>query len=214
MMAGAMKETKEAYNIWASQYDTDPNRTRDLEGVALRQELAGVRFDSCLEIGCGTGKNTDWLIGQGNQVTSVDFSEEMLAQARRKFEPGRVRFVQADIRERWNFVDRQFDLITFSLVLEHVSELEPIFREAASALAAGGYVYIGELHPFKQYLGSKARFEADGGVRTVECFTHHISDFLGAAKSNGLAVDSLNEYFDEDDRGTAPRVLTLGLRNR
>jgi ubiquinone/menaquinone biosynthesis C-methylase UbiE len=47
---------KEAYNHWAKQYDTNLNKTRDLEAVALRESLANISFQTCLEIGCGTGK--------------------------------------------------------------------------------------------------------------------------------------------------------------
>lgn len=47
-----------AYNKWAEQYDTNENKTRDLEGVSLRKTLANINFEECLEIGCGTGKNT------------------------------------------------------------------------------------------------------------------------------------------------------------
>lgn len=49
---------QQAYNIWADQYDTNQNKTRDLEGIALREILQDIHFENCLEIGCGTGKNT------------------------------------------------------------------------------------------------------------------------------------------------------------
>jgi len=51
-------DVRNAYNIWAGQYDTNKNRTRDLEAVSLQQTLSDIQFDRCLEIGCGTGKNT------------------------------------------------------------------------------------------------------------------------------------------------------------
>ncbi|MEJ7678641.1 MAG: methyltransferase domain-containing protein [Segetibacter sp.] len=65
-------DTRQAYNTWASQYDTNDNKTRDLEGQALRSSLADISFNSCLEIGCGTGKNTEWLIQKAKQVTAID----------------------------------------------------------------------------------------------------------------------------------------------
>ena len=55
-------DTREMYNKWAEQYDTNYNKTRDLEAFALRLTLSDFSFDNCLEIGCGTGKNTQWLI--------------------------------------------------------------------------------------------------------------------------------------------------------
>lgn len=64
---------------WSSQYDTDRNRTRDLEALELREALAGQRFRRILEIGCGTGKNTQWLHGICRKCTAVDLSEGMLA---------------------------------------------------------------------------------------------------------------------------------------
>ncbi len=201
--------TQEAYNNWASQYDTNINKTRDLEGKALRTVLSGISFESCLEIGCGTGKNTVWFAEKAGQITSVDLSEEMLAKAKEKITTDKVQFVQADITTDWRFRNQLYDLVSFSLVLEHIETLEHIFKETAAALKPGGHVYIGELHPFKQYAGSKARFETAEGVQVVDCFNHHITDFIQAAQKNGLTLVEINEYFDEDNRNEMPRILTL-----
>lgn len=201
--------TQEAYNNWASQYDTNINKTRDLEGKALRTVLSGISFESCLEIGCGTGKNTVWFAEKAGQITSVDLSEEMLAKAKEKITTDKVQFVQADITTDWRFRNQLYDLVSFSLVLEHIETLEHIFKETAAALKPSGHVYIGELHPFKQYAGSKARFETAEGVQVVDCFNHHITDFIQAAQKNGLTLVEINEYFDEDNRNEMPRILTL-----
>ncbi|MBE0655268.1 MAG: methyltransferase domain-containing protein [Bacteroidales bacterium] len=69
---------RHAYNQWAAQYDFNQNKTRDLEAISLRSLLNGIYFENCLEIGCGTGKNTEWLITRAKHVTAVDLSEEML----------------------------------------------------------------------------------------------------------------------------------------
>lgn len=204
--------TQQAYNQWAAQYDTNLNRTRDLEGKALREMLAPIPVTRCLEIGCGTGKNTEWLIKKAKHVTAVDLSENMLAKAKEKINSGAVRFLQADITKPWSIDTESYDLVTFSLVLEHIRDLEFVFKETAAVLRSGGYVYIGELHPFKQYSGSKARFETEQGLQVVECFNHHVSDFIQGAKRYGLTAVELNEYFDDDNRNELPRILTLLLR--
>lgn len=200
---------EQAYNSWASQYDTNKNRTRDLEAIALRAGLASVPFETCLEIGCGTGKNTAWLVRKSIHVTAVDLSEEMLERARKKVGSNKVEYVQADITKDWEFIAQQYDLVSFSLVLEHIEELGHVFKEAARALKPGGSVYIGELHPFKQYNGTKARFDTDEGRQVVECYTHNISDFVQAAKQHGLKLVDMNEYFDDNDRTSIPRILTI-----
>jgi ubiquinone/menaquinone biosynthesis C-methylase UbiE len=205
-------DTQSAYNNWASQYDTNENKTRDLEAKALREILSNVNFKSCLEIGCGTGKNTEWLLKRADEITAVDLSEEMLSKAKEKIPSEKVDFLIADINSEWNFTDKSFDLVSFSLVLEHIEHLDPIFKEVSKKLNQGGYVYIGELHPFKQYTGSKARFETEAGLHIVQCYNHHISDFVQGARKRGLRLVELNEYFDDDDRSSIPRILILLLQ--
>ena len=207
-------DTKQAYNIWSAQYDTNDNRTRDLEAYTLRTTLKDFHFTSCLEIGCGTGKNTEWLITKAKQITSVDLSEKMLAKAKEKIRSDHVQFIQADIINNWTFRDKLYQLVTFSLVLEHIKNLDHIFNEVFKSLVKGGHVYIGELHPFKQYTGSKARFETENGTQTAECFNHHISDFIQCAKKHSLTVIDINEHFDGNDRTTLPRILTLLLKKK
>lgn len=97
-------------------------------------------------------------------------------------------------------------------MLEHIDDLDSIFRKISASVTKGGYVYIGELHPFKQYNGSKARFETETGTQIVPCFNHHLSDFLLPAKKYGLAVADINEYFDDDNRNEIPRILTILLQ--
>lgn len=202
-------ETRQAYNIWASQYDTNVNKTRDLEGHALRSVLDTITFNTCLEIGCGTGKNTEWLIRRAGHITAVDLSEEMLAMAKEKINAPNLAFKQADITSDWTFRAKLYDLVSFSLVLEHIENLDHVFRQTADALVPGGHVYIGELHPFKQYQGTKARFNTDDGQQVVQCFNHHISDFLQAGKKYGLILVDINEYFDDGDSNEVPRILTI-----
>lgn len=203
---------KQAYNIWADQYDTNNNRTRDLEAISLRETLKDISVEKCLEIGCGTGKNTEWLINISANLTAIDLSEEMLGKAKQKIISDKVQFIQADITKDWDFTNGLYDMVTFSLVLEHIEDLNRIFKKLQAVTGKGGYIYIGELHPFKQYSGTKARFDTEEGQQVVTCFNHHISDFTQPAKNNGFEIVRINEYFDDGDRTTVPRILTLLLR--
>lgn len=210
---GAMK-VQAAYNKWASTYDAVNNKTRDLEGTALHQLLAPLSFATVLEIGCGTGKNTSWLATRAIEVTAVDFSAAMLEAARAKVSNHNVAFQQADITAEWSFVTSPVNLITCSLILEHISDLDFVFQQASRALRPGGFFYVGELHPFKQYQGSQARFETATEIIKIDAFIHHASDYMAAAKSSGLECVEFRELFDDEDRTTTPRILALLFQKR
>jgi len=200
---------KEAYQIWSEQYDTNDNKTRDLESVALQATLSNIKFDKVIEFGCGTGKNTVWLEQKAKQLLGVDFSDAMISQAINKSTAPNTKFILADINEPWSFTNEQYDLVTYSLVLEHIEDLDTIFNKACQIATEHAYLYMSELHPFKQYAGSKARFTTEAGEQIVTCFTHNISDFLNAAKKYNFELKLLEEWFDNDDKTNIPRILTL-----
>lgn len=200
---------RQAYNSWSATYDAVENKTRDIEATALRESVKAAEPLDILEIGCGTGKNSVWLLSKAKRLVGADFSDKMLDRAKRKITDHRAEFRQVDLREKWSFDENQFDLITCSLVLEHIEDLDFVFAEASRVLRPDGLFYIGELHPFKQYLGSKARFETESGVFALECFVHHVSDFLGDAKKNNFELVELKEWFDDENKSAVPRLLTM-----
>lgn len=200
---------KEAYKEWSNQYDTNENKTRDLEAVALRSVLSSIHFDKVLEFGCGTGKNTVWFEQNAKEILSADFSEAMIAKAAEKINSPKVQFTVADINEPWDFSKEKYDLVSFSLVLEHIQNIEAVFNKINQVTESGAFVYIGELHPFKQYAGSKARYTAPEGEQIVTCYTHNMSDFITAANKYNFSLMDLEEWFDDNDRSQIPRILTL-----
>ena len=206
-------DVRQAYNAWSKSYDSVENKTRDLEARAIRESISGENLE-ILEIGCGTGKNTVFLQTRAKHLTGADFSEEMLALAKGKIGAANVEFRRLDLRENWDFPDNSFDLTTCSLALEHIENIDFVFAEASRVLRRGGRFYFGELHPFKQYQGSKARFETGAGVFELECFVHHVSEFFDAAVNNNFEVFELREWFDDDDKSQIPRLLTMILRKR
>lgn len=207
-------KTQEAYNLWSSTYDQDRNLTRDLDQTITRNILANLRCKSVLEIGCGTGKNTALLAEIGDRVYALDFSETMIEKAKAKVRAGNVSFVVGDLKRRWPCKERAVDLVACNLVLEHIQDLSSIFSEANRVLVRGGRFFISELHPFRQYQGTKANFERDRQKTEIEAFVHHLSDFTGAAATAGFSVADMNEWWHEDDRDKPPRLVSFMLEKR
>jgi len=202
-------DIQKAYNEWSETYDTDENLTRDLDQKVTREALANLHFDSILETGCGTGKNTTFLAQVGARVHALDFSQGMIEKAKEKVKAENVRFSVADLTQPWPCEARDYNLIVCNLVLEHIADLSFIFLQALRVLDDKGRFLINELHPFRQYEGKKARFDRGEGVMEIPAFVHHISDFLNAAAMNELRLVKLNECWHEQDQGKPPRIVSF-----
>ena len=198
-----------AYNEWSGMYDANENLTRDLDQKITHETFLGLHFESILELGCGTGKNTAFLVDIGTNVHALDFSEGMIGKAKEKVRAGNVRFSMADLTKRWPCDGEAYDLIVCNLVLEHIENLNHIFSEAVRTLQPNGRFFINELHPFKQYGGTKARFERGMDIIEVDVFVHHISEFTNAAEINSLKLVRLNEYWHAADENKPPRLVSF-----
>ena len=203
---------EKSYNFWAEQYDTNENKTRDLDKKATIETLSNYDFENVLELGCGTGKNTAWLITKAKFIIGLDFSEEMLSKAKSKINSDKIKFVQADLKKSWEIQNEFADLITCSLTLEHIKELDFIFNQAYQKLKPNGKFFVCELHPARQYLGSKAKYETGKGIEELEVYIHHISDYLDAAKKNEFHLVELNEWFDNQSDNETPRLISFVFR--
>jgi ubiquinone/menaquinone biosynthesis C-methylase UbiE len=144
MMANPLdkSEVAAAYDRWATTYDIDANRTRELAAHVLRQLHRELAVDTVIEIGCGTEYNTQWLSQDARSVLALDFSEQMLRRAKARVRS--VLFMQHDIRSAWPVGDASADLVIAMLVLEHIEQIQPVFTEAGRALRTGGELLICE----------------------------------------------------------------------
>jgi len=204
--------TKTAYDSWSETYDRDRNLTRDLDYAVTQAAVANLRFNSILEIGCGTGKNTVLLASIGARVHALDFSGGMLAKAKQKVPADNVTFTATDLTRPWPCAARSADLIVCNLVLEHISDLSFVFAEAARVLVADGHFFVCELHPFRQYQGTQARFQHDQTTTEIPAFVHHLSDFTNAADANGLVLERFQEWWHEADQDKPPRLASFMFR--
>ena len=210
--AGA--EIARAYDRWARTYDTDANATRDLDAEVLRRSSLVIGGRDVLELGCGTGKNTGWLAERARRVIAMDFSPGMLDVARTRLPRHGVTFVQHDVRERWPVDDASVDLVIGNLILEHLSNVAPIFTEAARVLRPGGMMYSCELHPYRQLRGGQAHFtdEWSGEVVFAPAFQHTIAEYVNAAVASGLTMQRLDEWTEAGAGSPAiPRLLSMQL---
>ena len=218
--SASKSEIAAAYNEWAETYDSDENRTRDLAGEILRQTDLDLVGRNVIEIGCGTGRNTEWFArpkAGATKIVALDFSAAMLARARARVADRHVQFIQHDVRVSWPVIEAGADVVIAMLILEHVEHLEDFFAEAARALKPDGELFICELHPMRQLSGGQAQFTSaqTGKRQLVPAFLHNTSDYVNAGLSSGFELMNLGEWRDTDAAPTdLPRLLSLSFRRR
>ena len=184
------------YDRWAVVYDRDSNPLQALEEPVVRAAMGDVRGLKALDLGAGTGRHTLWLASMGADVTAVDFSEGMIAEARQKPGAERVRFLTHDLREPLPFVSGEFDLVVSGLVLEHLPELNPFFAEAKRVLKPDGRAVFSAMHPAMFLRGTQARFidPATGELVQPGSFPHSVAAFVMGAIRAGFRLDDIAEY--------------------
>ena len=205
-----------AYDRWSQVYDVDANATRDLDALVLRAQSSEFKGLDVLELGCGTGKNTEWLALYARQILALDFSEGMLERARARLEGvSRVSFLLHDLRQPWPVEGASRDRVLCNLVLEHIEDLRSIFVQASRVLRPGGSFLLSELHPFRQLQGAGANFvrPEDARVEAVRVFLHDVSEYVSAGLAAGFELRMLEEWREaEAERTSLPRLLAMTWR--
>ena len=195
------------YNAWAYQYDDNVNKTRDLDEAVTKKSLSNLDFFKVLELGCGSGKNTEWLITKADKLVGLDFSKNMLAVARKKIPSKKVTFINADLNENWPVNNNSFDLAVINLTLEHIKTLDHIFDLLAMKLVQGGKCFVCELHPKKQLAGSKAQFEENGIDIVLDVFQHSEKDYIQSAERAGFRLLVKKDWYDNEKK--IPRLISF-----
>ena len=188
--------TKDGYDRWAEIYDTDDNPLIALEEPWVDKLLGDVRGLAVADIGCGTGRHALRLANAGAAVQALDFSERMLDQARRKAGPSNIVFRVHNLAEPLPFADDTFDRVVCGLVIDHIANLDRLFREMHRICRPSGFVVVSVMHPAMMLRGVQARFRDPSSGREIRpaSVPNQLSDYIMAATRAGFVFDHLSEH--------------------
>lgn len=114
-----------------------------LRALIVREFLGDLSRSTILDIGCGNAAMSLPYIGQGNRLTLIDLSSEMLALAYAHTPP--------DLRDHVSYLNRdfltftpitRFDVIICLGVLAHLPSVEHGIAKIASLLKPGGHCIV------------------------------------------------------------------------
>ncbi|KAJ9665702.1 hypothetical protein H2201_004186 [Coniosporium apollinis] len=208
--------TVDAYDAWASVYDSDGNILQaidDLELTSLLPKFLGLVTSALqgekelriTDLGCGTGRNTLKLAAyaypagvKAVRVTGVDASGGMLEVARRKFAELPLNSAGLDVAAE--FV--QYDLLSpasgstlpepshaviSTLVLEHIP-LSTFFNATRALLLPGGMALVTNMHPQMGGM-SQAGFVAEDGTKVRgTSWVYGVEETVQGARAAGLEL--------------------------
>lgn len=130
----------------AAAWDADPRRAQ-LSQAVISALLRAVRFEGStrvLELGAGTGLVTFGLAQAAGHLTALENSSGMLEVLRQKVEARQqhnITLLLADAEATWPG-EGPFDVVTGSMMLHHVKDVDGVFQQAFRVLRPGGVLAL------------------------------------------------------------------------
>jgi len=178
----------------------------DVRDVVL-EELARVRPERLLEVGCGWGELAERIADELEcRVVALDQSERMVELSRERGVDAHVADVQA-----LPFGDDEFDAVVAAWMLYHVPDLDRALSECARVLRAGGtfIAVTNAAADFSELWDLVGRdtssrlltFRAENGEETLSRHFDHVSkhDVLGEVVFNDS--DAVRRYVGSSSLG-------------
>jgi len=148
-------EREQLFDSWAKHYDSAVGSAASgfpFDGYEQVLDAAVESADAgpglrVLDLGIGTGNLAARFVRQGCDVWGLDFSAEMLAQARAKWP--QVHLIQASLQAEWpTELSHPFDRIVSAYVLHEfdlATKIQMLRRAAAQGLTPDGWIVVADI---------------------------------------------------------------------
>lgn len=165
------EKTKQHFNETASRYNTSDDG-KFVQGMyeVLVSEIQKSQSGKILDVGCGNG-NLFTLLPDGKyELFGVDFSENMIAEAKKNCKI-KASFSVADA-ERLPFDDDTFDIVVCNASFHHYVHPDVVLEEMNRVLKIGGRLMIGD-----PYIPTGIRWLINVVLRFSDSGDYHIYGF-------------------------------------
>ncbi len=197
----AIKETEpeKAYDIWAADYDAQPDNLMLALDAQLFKEMVddlSLGNKKIVDIGCGTGRHWPYILGKKPaELLGFDVSAEMLVRLKNKFPDQKVGKING---VSFELSDQYADLVISTLTIAHIPDAAAALKEWCRVLAPGGEIVMTDYHPVALSRGGDRTFKNKGKLIAVKNHVHTINDILQIAKQLNLQVIRISEKIIDD----------------
>ncbi len=149
-----MSENVDLQQMWEARYAESGRIWSGRPNARLVETVADLPAGRALDLGCGEGGDTVWLVQHGWHVVAVDIATTALQRAAELAADlvEHIEFQQHDLTR--TFPEGQFDLVSAHFLHSPVDwDRNTLLRRAAAAVAPGGTLLIvdhGEAPPWAQ----------------------------------------------------------------
>jgi len=184
---------RDGYRLASSVYDAEPNPMLSLEERFLDRLLPQVEGLDVLDLGCGTGRWMAKLAAkEPRSLVGVDFSAEMLMQARRKLGSA-ANLVLADC-SNIPLPRYSADLILCSFLMSYLQDSSVFAQQIRRLLRPGGSIFLTDLHPATiGALGWRRGFRVNGSFVDIATTLRPVQDVVRSFETLGLQAQALLE---------------------
>lgn len=120
------------------------NYNLQIRAETVADFLDGAKFESVLDMPCGTGDISAPFIGQFEHLTLMDFSANMVKTTRNRFDPSdhsKLSFVNDDFYN-YDFKGKQYDLVMNIGILAHIQNPWEFINKTMNLVKPGGKLII------------------------------------------------------------------------
>lgn len=176
-------DLKDTYNKIAEDWHNDHlSDTWSIKGTKMFSSFLK-SGNLVLDVGCGGGLKSRYLINAGLKVIGLDFSEKMIEIARREIPEGK--FFVMDIKDIEK-IKENFDGIFIQAVLLHIpkKEIKSVLQKIIKKLNKNGYIYIAVKEKKENGLEEEIKTEKDYGYEYQRFFSYFTIDELKNCLNN------------------------------
>ncbi|KAK4941546.1 hypothetical protein LTR10_018565 [Elasticomyces elasticus] len=203
--------TSQAYDLWASVYDTDGNFLQALDTIEMKSLMPRMlalletsqppRPWKLVDLGCGTGRNTAALLGvEGADVVGLDVSPGMLQVAKQRLEmigsQNQLKLEVFDMIEEAQPPESclNADAVVSTLVLEHIPA-GTFFNHVSTILKPGGILLLTNMHSEMGSISQAGFVDPKTGEKIrPTSYSHTLAEVEAEAAKCGLhVVDRVEE---------------------
>ncbi|RKR83540.1 ubiquinone/menaquinone biosynthesis C-methylase UbiE [Mucilaginibacter gracilis] len=184
------KAADEAYNLWAENYDDQPdNLMFYLDQLVFNEFMPDIelRGKVIADMGCGTGRHWPFLFqNKPAKLTGYDISEGMLKRLKLKFPDANTVKITDSILS--NVEDATHNFVLSTLTVAHIQNIEEALQEWARILKPGGDMIITDFHPKALAAGGKRTFEYHNEHIPIVNYVHDTELIKRILLDNGLIL--------------------------